>query len=210
MKIFVISDVNNKERSENIKTQFANQEGNWKYEIVEAVMNPSQPQNGTVLSFKKCIELAKKNNHNEILILEDDFDALVSTAIKNLIDTWNNHDLKQGLLLGGLYESDGLYFNTADTLKESFYGYATGKISGLHCVCLSSALYNTILQAPENYHLDYFLSMGHTIGFFPDKIPIYTIYPLSVLQKSFSSANGNNMEELNRNLHLKYKLANES
>lgn len=209
MKIYVISDPKNIERVENIKTQFASQEDHWEYEIIEAVMNPAQPSVGILRSFKKCIELAKKAWYPQVMIIEDDFDCLSPTSIQDMINTWNKYALNDGILLGGLYEADIIVGISEDISgKLPPYRWTDGKIAGLQSVIIPENLYDLILQTPEGYHLDYFLSMGHTIGFFPYKLPIYCMYPLNVLQKSYPSANGNDMAELNRTLGLKYKLIN--
>lgn len=198
MKIYVISDTKNLERSENIKTQFASQEGNWQYEIVEAVMNPNQPSVGILRSWKKVVELAKKEDHSEILVLEDDFLPLTSSAIKDIINTWNSHFLQDSLLLGSIYE--GSVIKSIEDDEYLPFSWVYGKIAGLSAVIIPRNLYKTVLRAEEGYHLDYTLSIT-------TPVPICVMDPFSIIQGNFTSANSNNMQELNNNLHLKYKLA---
>lgn len=201
MKIYVISDLSNKERSENIISQFANQEGNWQYEIVEAVMNPSQPQNGTVLSYKKCIKLAKKANAHYCMIIEDDVNFLTPTSLLNFYEAWQLYPymLRGAILLGGIYEGSLLHeFNIEHNIP---FSTVIGKIAGLHAMIIPCTFYKYILNAPENLHLDYHLSEEI-------KHKIYCMDPMEIIQMPFKSSNGNNMQELNNNLHLKYKLAN--
>ena len=73
MKLLIIHNSQDKVRSENILKQFASQNTQHKYEIVEAVMNPSQFCAGVSRSFKKCVQIAKNGWYSEIMVLEDDF-----------------------------------------------------------------------------------------------------------------------------------------
>lgn len=201
MKIYVIHNPQDKLRAENIKTQFASQEGNWQYEIVEAVMNYDAPRIGTMRSFKKCIEKAKKENLDRICILEDDILFLCEYSIDLFFNRAKDDEVQNGILLGGIYE--GEIDKNSEHLKQNHYSYwerVIGKLSGLHACIIPNSLYDVLLGAEEPYHLDYWIS---EIA----KIPVYVSRPMWIIQGNFPSANNNNMEELNRNLGLKYKLA---
>lgn len=208
LKIYVISNTSDKERSENIKKQFESQMTKFDYEIVEAVMNSNQPAVGILHSFKKCIELAKKAWFPEILILEDDFNLLTPTALADFIKIWDTETLNRGIFLGGLYEGNITYVKRLSTGLMTSYAMVSDKLAGLHSIVIPENLYDFILQAPEGYHLDYYLSQGHTIGYYTTPTQIYIAYPFLITQGNFPSANGNDMNQLNSTLHLKYKLIN--
>lgn len=201
MRIYIIHNPQDKLRAENIKTQFDSQEGDWQYEIVEAVMNPTQSSVGTLRSFQKCIKLARKANTHHCMILEDDINFLTPISLLKFYEAWQLYPyiLRGAILLGGLYEGDLLH--EFDIEHNIPFSTVVGKLAGLHAMIIPCTSYKHILMAAEGYHLDYTLSVGL-------EHKIYCMDPMEILQGSFPSSNSNNMEELNKNLGLKYKLAN--
>lgn len=196
MKIYVISDPKNIERVKNIKTQFASQEGDWQYEIVEAVMDYDMPRRGISKSHKKCVQMAKDQRLDSITIAEDDLKLLSPLAINlymsslfALPDSWN-------LSFGGIYSGE---VEKEELNRQLQWVKINNKVSGLHFYTVNSNFYDQFLSADENYNLDYFLSEEL-------KAKMYCIYPFVAIQNDGYSYNVKEITKYNETLHFKYKL----
>lgn len=193
MKLFIIHCVGDEIRHNNILKQFESQTTKYDYEIVPAIMNPSQFSVGLMRSFKKSIQKAKENYYPEILILEDDFNCLCNHSIKMLINTWNDMIDQNGILLGSCYEGE------IKQLSDK-YGVIEGKLAGLNSVIIPASLYDIILDAEEPYHLDFWISMI-------SKIPVYVAHPFLIVQlDGIFSYNQKEITNYTQSLHLKYKM----
>lgn len=196
MKILIIHNSTDKERAENIKNQFSNQNTKHEYEIVEAIMYPSQPAIGIKRSFCKAIQKAKDNNWPEVLILEDDFKILCAGSISMMMQIWYQYSLHDGILLGSVYEG------TPKLLSEGV-AVIKDKFSALNSMIVPSNLYDKILNAEEPYHLDYWIGQVA-------KITTYVCYPFLIIQNDGYSYNTQTITEYNKGLKLKYKLIDEN
>jgi hypothetical protein len=129
---------------------------------------------------------------NEVLILEDDFVCLSPYAIQEIISVYFTNPVQNGILLGGFYEGNPVEIN--DEIAQIH-----GKLAGLHAIIVPKQHFQTILDAEEGYHLDYTLSMIA-------KIPIYSLYPMQIVQRDGFSYNANAVTHYTEELHRKYKI----
>lgn len=202
MKIFVIHNPNNQERTENIKTQFKTQIGDQEYELMPAIMDSGMPRRGISQSHKACVRKAKELGLPEVCIMEDDILFTSSTSLGLFKLTYHIFKISMlpenwDLFFGGIYAGD---------LKEMYYGInenkicrVEGNVSGLHLYVINENFYDKFLCADERYNLDYYLS-------YILKAQSYCVSPFLAIQGNFESASGNNMSEINEKLTLKYKL----
>jgi len=112
-----------------------------KYEFVEGVIsNPSWL--GCTLSHKKCIQLAKDNNLDNVLVLEDDAiftDNCIEILEKSLEQLKGEYNM---LFLGANLQ------NKADSISNNIL-----KLNGAfaaHAYIVNSNFYDTILNLPNN------------------------------------------------------------
>jgi hypothetical protein len=192
--ILVITTPGDEERQKNVNLQFASQFAKITWRQIIAVMNPAAPRIGIMRSFKNCIHWAKHQKWNHVVIFEDDFLFLHSKALKDFLYLSEMVIEEPAIFLGGIYEGTPVPI-TNDIAKVE------GKLSGLHAMVVPETLYDLILSAEEPYHLDWWLSMKA-------KVPIYTAYPMLIVQQDGYSHNEKKITYYTENLHLKYKMVN--
>lgn len=195
MKIFIIHNSQDKLRAENIKTQFASQEGNWQYEIVEAVMDYDMPRRGISKSHKKCVQMAKDQKLDSITIAEDDLKLLSPWSLNLYQNSFDGPIKDWDLVFGGIYSGDVIENN------DSLWVKVINKVSGLHLYTVNNKFYDKFLSADENYNIDYFLSEEL-------KAKMYCIYPFVAIQNDGYSYNVKEITKYNETLQYKYKLIN--
>lgn len=194
MNCFVIKTPKDSLRLNNVLDQFETQRID-DFTFMDAIMIPDAPRVGIMRSFKLCIQHAKDKHLPWVAIFEDDLKCLSPTAIRDFIELSTGPISKEPFLfLGGFYEGEPVPISNQIARIE-------GKLSGLHAMIVPEELYDTLLAAEEPYHLDFWVSMIA-------KIPIYSAYPMLIVQQDGYSYNMNKVTSYTKNLHLKYKLIN--
>lgn len=113
------------------------------------------PFKGIAQAHLNCIEIARQNEWDKVLIMEDDiyFQGKDKTlpyfneCIKSLPEDWD-------ILLGGLYFSKNL--------KEfNKYWSSVGEFCGLHFYIVNQKAYDRILEYDFNQHIDRWMNKGN-------------------------------------------------
>lgn len=114
-----------------------------------------KPMLGIAQAHINCILLAKQNEWDKVLIMEDDVvfqakektSAYLNEAFKHVPEDWD-------VLLGGLYESRGI-------TKINDYWSRTGEFCGLHFYIVNSKAYDKIIEGyDEKTHFDRWVNKG--------------------------------------------------
>lgn len=150
--------INIKERTERL-SQFRNEIGsfflNQDVIVTEAcVGKPSMKFIG--LSHKKCVQHAKDNRYNEILIMEDDV-KLIPNSFDYAQECLNNLPNDWDILLGGIYTSRSL-------VKENEFWNKTGYFSALHFYIINKNAYDKFLSIKEDIHIDVACAKNKHLG----------------------------------------------
>lgn len=101
-------------------------------------------------SHKKAIQLAKDNNWESILIMEDDIKFMPS-SFNYAQECFNNLPKDWDILLGGIYTSNGLR-----TVNK--YWKQTITFSGAHFYIVNKKAYDKILSMPNSRDIDIWLA----------------------------------------------------
>ena len=136
-----------KQVKEEINSFFDNKE----FQLVNGVIEDS-PYKGISQAHMNCISLAKSNNWDSVLIIEDDLQFRSNAkeyANKAFLDIPSDYNI----LLGGLYSTEKL------TPYNEFW-QETKEFCGLQFYIVNSNAYDTILNFKKNMHIDRFLA-GH-------------------------------------------------
>lgn len=141
------------DRLESVKKELSYLFEDNSFNLIDGVEN-RVPMLGIAEAHLNCIRLAKNNNWSEVLIIEDDvrFQAkektlkFVNEAFNHLPDNWD-------ILLGGLYEADGL------TPHNNFWN-RTKEFCGAHFYIVNSKCYDEILKYEGRFHIDRFINLG--------------------------------------------------
>lgn len=205
MQILVIQSPD-PERIKNVETQMASQIGYTKpglgdrypsinsiHQAVPAEMDSASPRTGISKSFKKCVRIALDRGWPEVIILEDDVLFTHQLALGCFLSAYYKFNVGRiGLFLGGFYEA------TPIPLLDNI-ARLEGKVAGLQAVIISQDFYLTILEADERMNLDSWLSQVA-------KVPIYSMYPMHILQQDGYSYGSKQKTHYTENLHLKFKI----
>jgi len=138
MKVLIIHNPERYERYPRLINELKTQ-GIENYEIVPAVWDVRGVEHGINRAHKNCIQYAKDNRLNEIMVLEDDARFCGEGAFQYFI---NNIPLQYDLYLGSVYLGEILEDNTV----RSF--------SGMGCYICHSKFYDTFLSVPDDQHID--------------------------------------------------------
>ena len=139
----VINLPSRRDRLENVQTQLKGVD----YTIIDGVV-AHKPLLGIARAHLNCIEYAKVNNWQEVLIIEDDlilrpnFETYLNHALYNMPNDWE-------ILLGGLYNKKGL-------IKYNDWWDRVGEFRGLHFYIVNQSAYDKILSynPDEMQHID--------------------------------------------------------
>lgn len=121
-----------------------------KYTIIEGVKN-RLPFKGIAQAHLNCINYAKNNKLDNILIMEDDLKIVGSNTINYINDCLYNIPDEYDILLGGVYTS-------AQLINYNQYWSQTKDFSGLQFYIVNKKAYNTILKYDNNGHIDKWLA----------------------------------------------------
>lgn len=122
----------------------------WEYTIVNGVLSDS-PMKGIGQAHVNCIMLAKQNEWDQVLIMEDDVqlrqgaNEFITKAFQNLPPDWD-------ILLGGLYHGKVAPYNE--------YWNKTGEFCGLHFYIVNKRVYDEILKYDGQNHIDRWMNKG--------------------------------------------------
>lgn len=135
-----------KQVTEEINTFFDNKE----FQLVNGVIEET-PHKGIAQAHMNCIKLAKANNWENVLIMEDDLQfrqGAKEYANKAFLDIPSDFNI----LLGGLYSTDKL------TPYNEFW-QKTSEFCGLQFYIVNANAYDTILNFKKNSHIDRFMAV---------------------------------------------------
>lgn len=121
------------------------------FHLINGVVEET-PHKGIAQAHMNCISLAKSNNWDSVLIMEDDLQFRPNAkeyANKAFLDIPSDYNI----LLGGLYSTEKL------TPYNEFW-QETKEFCGLQFYIVNSNAYDTILNFKKNMHIDRFLA-GH-------------------------------------------------
>jgi len=134
-----------KQVKEEINSFFDNKE----FQLINGVIEET-PHKGIAQAHMNCISLAKSNNWDSVLIMEDDLQFRSNAkeyANKAFLDVPSDYNI----LLGGLYSTDKL------TPYNDFW-QLTSEFCGLQFYIVNSNAYDTILNFKKNMHIDRFMA----------------------------------------------------
>lgn len=129
----VINLPERKDRLENVKLQLSGQE----YSIVEGIKE-EKSLNGIAKSHLKCVQIAKDNKWQNVLIMEDDlvlrpkFEEYLNHCLYNVPTEWD-------VLLGGVYLSK-------NTQRYNDHWDKIGEFRGLHFYIVNQSAYTKVLS----------------------------------------------------------------
>lgn len=139
----------------------------------EAINDPIEPRTGCAKSHITLLEMAKKNNMQSILVVEDDVRFVeepytkIHAALANIPDDWD-------ILLCGVYETP-VGDKIEDNLYKIYYAQCT------HCVVYNYSCYDTMIQYDGNpLGIDDYISYLAVTG----EINLYHVHPPIAFQKS--------------------------
>lgn len=142
--------------------EYINQGGD-SFKIIPGVIAES-PKLGIAEAHMNCIKLAKENNWENVMIMEDDvrFQAknktieYVQNALHNLPEKWD-------ILLGGAYE-----VHNPEPYNQHWN--KIGEFCGLHCYIVNKSFYNQFLTYKPGHHIDRWLNRsGNNNVYLSDK-----------------------------------------
>ena len=134
-----------KQVTEEINTFFDNKE----FQLVNGVIEET-PYKGIAQAHMNCIKLAKVNNWDSVLIMEDDL-QFRPNAKEYAINAFKYTPSDFNILLGGLYSTDKL-------TPYNEYWQETKEFCGLQFYVVNSNAYDTILNFKKNCHIDRFMA----------------------------------------------------
>lgn len=123
--------------------------GNKYFHLINGVVEET-PHKGIAQAHMNCISLAKSNNWDSVLIMEDDL-QFRPNAKEYAIEAFNNAPNDWDILLGGLYSTDKL------TPYNDFW-QETKEFCGLQFYIVNANAYDTILNFKKNMHIDRFIA----------------------------------------------------
>lgn len=122
-------------------------------QTVSGIRNHSQPMLGIAQAHLNCISIAKGNEWDKVLIMEDDcifqggvetFDYVLS-CLENIPKDWN-------VLLGGIYEG-------VIVPENQYWNKIKGQFCGLHFYIVNSNCYDSILAYDGTQHIDRWINL---------------------------------------------------
>lgn len=141
-------DENRKQRSLNeLQSLFKNKQIN----IFDAITH-EVPRIGIASSHMKIIEIAKQNNYQNVIIVEDDV-KFTSTSLQQYINMcFNNIPDDFDILLSGIYTGNLLDCN------NQYWSQIKGDFSALHFYVVNQKAYDIILSFTKNVNIDKWLA----------------------------------------------------
>lgn len=149
---------------------------------VSAICNKSKPTVGTFETVFKIINMAKENNMEYVLILEDDLYIIdpnkIKICLENVPDDWH-------------FLSGGVYHYIPDTMHNEHW-MKMKDFCSMHFVIIRNTIYDKILALDKTGHID------RTIGKMAreKKINMYLMHEMSCQQRpGFSNLRNNNVND---------------
>lgn len=133
-----------KQVKEEIDSFFDNKD----FQLINGVIEET-PHKGIAQAHMNCISLAKSNNWDSVLIIEDDL-QFRSNAKEYTNKAFKDVPIDYNILLGGLYSTDKL-------TPYNEYWQETKEFCGLQFYIVNSNAYDTILNFKKNMHIDRFM-----------------------------------------------------
>lgn len=137
------------EKLKQVKEEIDSFFDNTDFQLVNGVIEES-PHKGIAQAHMNCISLAKSNNWDNVLIIEDDL-QFRPNAKEYAINAFKDVPSDYNILLGGLYSSDKL-------IPYNEYWQETKEFCGLQFYIVNSNAYDTILNFKKNSHIDRFMA----------------------------------------------------
>lgn len=127
---------------------------NTEFIVVEGIRNKETPLVGIAESHQKCIQIAKDENLDYVIIMEDDIMFTSIRARKYADLALTKMPAEWDILSGGFFEGSRKKFNEFWSKAEGFYG--------AHFLIVNKTAYDKILSFDKSCHIDAWMAKNLT------------------------------------------------
>lgn len=164
----------------------------YNFYLIEGVRERN-PMKGIAQSHMNCIQLAKDNHWEYVIIIEDDVKFQSENSYSHAVECFKNAPIDFDILLSGVYSATDL-----KTYNE--YWNSVTEFSALHYYCVRNTAYDTILSFQKDQHIDRWLGKIKNVGVFKKTGPgaglkCYVANPFFAIQ--FNGHSDNMGQEMN-------------